>query len=132
MIIPANLSPGDTFYDVGINNRNPGNVTVQSQEQKTVLGATRTVTYGNDSLRHKEWDKATGVFVSSLEHLKNVTNKAGWYIEDLTVNIQAAATNMWSPEIMGLNQTLFYALIAVSLVLVLPLVIVATKRKRRK
>jgi hypothetical protein len=61
-----------------------------------------------------------------------VTNRAGWYIEDLTVNIQAVATNMWSPEIMGLNQTSFHALIAASLVLVLPLVIVATKRKRRK
>ena len=78
----------------------PVNVTIQRQEQKTVLGASRTVTYGNDSLRHKEWDKATGVFVGSSEHLKNVTNKAGWYIENLTVTIQAIATNMWSPEII--------------------------------
>ncbi len=78
----------------------PVNVTIQSEEQKTVLGASRIVTYGNDSLRHKEWDKATGVFVGSLEIYKNVTNKAGWYIEDLTVTIQAIATNMWSPQIL--------------------------------
>ena len=117
IIIPSNLSPGNTFYDSSIHNNKPVNVTIQRQEQKTVLGATRTVTYGNDSLRHKEWDKATGVFVGSSEHLKNVTNKAGWYIEDLTVTTQAIATNMWSPQILGLNQTTFYTLVAASTVL---------------
>jgi hypothetical protein len=135
MIIPANLGPGDTFYDSSIHNRKPVNVTVQSQAQKTVLGASRTVTYGNDSLRHKEWDKATGVFVGSSEHLKNVTNKAGWYIEDLTVTTQAIATNMWSPDlILGLNPTAFYTLVAVSIVLaalILLLVMVLARRKRK-
>ena len=100
IIIPSNLGPGDTFYDSSRHTGKPVNVTIQSQEQKTVLGASRTVTYGNDSFRHKEWDKATGVFVRSSEHLKNVTNKDGWYIEDLTVTVQAIATNMWSPEII--------------------------------
>ena len=133
IIIPSNLGPGDTFYDSWTTEtRKPVNVTIQSQEQKTVLGASRTVTYGNDSFRHKEWDKATGVFVGSLEHFKNVTNKAGWYIEDLTVTIQAIATNMWSPQILGLNQTVFYALVAVSVVLAvltLSSVILVARRK---
>src|SRR3989304_77833 len=135
IIIPSNLGPGDTFYDSSIHTQKPVNVTIQSQEQKTVLGASRTVTYGNDSLRHKEWDKATGVFIGSSEHLKNVTNKAGWYIEDLTVTTQAIATNMWSPQILGLNQTGFYALVAVSIVLavlVLSSVIVVARRKSLK
>src|SRR3989304_2781946 len=117
IIIPSNLGPGDTFYDSSMHTQKPVNVTIQSQEQKTVLGASRTVTYGNDSFRHKEWDKATGVFVASSEVLKNVTNRDGWYIENLTVTIQAIATNMWSPQILGLNQTVFYALVAVSTVL---------------
>jgi hypothetical protein len=116
MIIPANLGPGDTFYDASINNRNPGNVTVQGQEQEAVLGAIRTVTYGNDSFRHKKWDKATGVFVGSTEHLKNVTNKAGWYIEDLTINIQAIATNMWSSQVL-LDITAFYTLVGLGIML---------------
>ena len=135
IIIPSNLGPGDTFYDSSIHTQKPVNVTIQSQEQKTVLSASRTVTYGNDSLRHKEWDKATGVFIGSSEHLKNVTNKAGWYIEDLTVTTQAIATNMWSPQILGLNQTGFYALVAVSIVLavlVLSSVIVVARRKSLK
>src|SRR4030042_2529529 len=93
IIIPSNLDVGDTFYDSSIHNHKPVNVTIQSQEQKTVLGAIRTVTYGNDSFRHKEWDKVTGVFVGSSEVYRNVTNKAGWYIDDLTVPVEAVATN---------------------------------------
>lgn len=116
IIIPSNLSPGDTFYDSSIHNKKPVNVTIQSQEQKTVLGALRIITYGNDSFRHKEWDKATGVFVGSSEVYRNITNKDGWYIEDLTVTIKAIATNMWSPQILELNQTLFYLVVALSIV----------------
>ncbi len=134
IIIPSNLGPGDTFYDSWTpETRKPVNVTIQRQEQRRVLGASRTVTYGNDSFRHKEWDKATGVFVGSSERFKNVTNKAGWYIEDLTVTIQAIATNMWSPQILELNQTVFYALVAVSMVLaalILSSVILVARRKR--
>jgi uncharacterized membrane protein YozB (DUF420 family) len=134
IIIPSNLGPGDTFYDFSIHNSKPVNVTIQSQEQKTVLGASRTVTYGNDSFRHKEWDKATGVFVGSLEVYKNVTNRAGWYIEDLTVTIQATATNMWSPQILS-DQIAFYEVVAVIIVfsvLILSLAIIAARRKRVK
>ncbi len=130
-IIPSNLAQGDIFYDSSRHNHKPVNVTVQGQEQRIVCGASRTVTYGNDSLRHKEWDKVTGMFVGSSEHLKNVTNKDGWYIEDLTVDTQAIATNMWSPQILGLNQKMFYTLVAGALaaVLALSLAIVAAKRK---
>ncbi len=110
-IIPANLSPGDMFYDLSQHTRKPVNVTIQRQEQKTVLGASRTVTYGNDTFRHKEWDKATGMFIGSSEHLKNVTNKDGWYIEDLTATVKAVATNIWNPQIMGLDQTFFYTIV---------------------
>jgi len=132
MIIPSNLGQGDTFYDSSMHTGKPVNVTIQRQEQKTVLGASRTVTYGNDSLRHKEWDKATGVFVGSSEVLKNVTNKDGWYIENLTVTTRATATNMWRPQILGLNQMVFYALVAVIMllaVIVLSSLFVARRRK---
>ena len=116
IIIPANLSPGDTFFDSSIHNNNPVNVTIQSQEQKTVLGASRTVTYGNDSFRHKEWDKLTGVFVGSSESYTTVTTKDGWYIEDLTVSVEAIATNIWSPEtVLGVNKVAFYSVVVVTI-----------------
>ncbi|MFC1486848.1 hypothetical protein ACFLRN_04075 [Thermoproteota archaeon] len=134
IIIPSNLSPGDMFYDSSEHTGKPVNVTVQSQEQKTVLGASRTVTYGDDSFRHKEWDKATGVFVGSSEHFRNVTNKDGWYIEDLTVTIHAIATNMWNPDkFLGINQMVFYGLAAVILVLavlILASLMIVTRTKK--
>ena len=135
IIIPSNLGPGDKFYDYSIHTGIPVNVTIESQEQKVVLGATRMVTYAHDSLRHKEWDKATGVFVGTTEVYKNVTTKTGWHIEDLTVSVKAIATNMWSPDlILGLNPAVFYTLITAIIVLtalILSLVMVLARRKRK-
>jgi hypothetical protein len=68
-IVPSNLGPGDTFYDYSPHTGVPVNVTIQSEEQKMVLGARRTVTYGSDAFRHKTWDKATGVFLHAAELL---------------------------------------------------------------
>ena len=136
IIIPANLSPGDTFFDSSIHNNNPVNVTIQSKEQKTVLGASRTVTYGNDSFRHKEWDKLTGVFVGSSESYTNVTTKDGWYIEDLTVSVEAIATNIWSPEtVLGVNKVAFYSVVVVTIAflsfLIFFFAIMTARRKTR-
>jgi hypothetical protein len=68
IIIPSSLSPGETFRDLF--NSTTSNVTIQRQEQKTVTGATRTIIFANDSLRTKEWDKATGAFTNSSETFK--------------------------------------------------------------
>ena len=132
-IIPGNLSPGDIFYDLSQHNKKPVNVTVQREEQKTVLGASRAVTYGNDSFRHKEWDKATGMFIGSSERLKNVTNKDGWYIEDITATVKAVATNIWSPQILGLDQTFFYTIVVAVVVagVAAASAIAVTMRKRK-
>jgi uncharacterized membrane protein YozB (DUF420 family) len=133
-IIPANLSPGDTFYDASEHDHMPVNVTIQGEEQRTVLGATRTVTYGNDSVRHlKEWDKVTGVFIGSSEVVQNVTNKDGWYIENLTVTTRAVATNLWSPQsrqILGMEQSVF-ALAAGGVVFGLVMVFLAVAVSQR-
>jgi hypothetical protein len=135
IIIPSNLSPGDEFYDswTFFDTRKQVNVTIEGEEQKTLLGASRTVTYGNDWLRHKEWDKATGVFVATVEVYKNVTNRAGWYIEDLTLNVTATATNMWSPQILGLDQTTFYTIVIVVVVavVIVALAIAVVMRKKK-
>ena len=104
LIIPANLGLGDTFFDYSP----PDNVPIQHEEQKTVLGATRTVTRGNDAIRQsKEWDKTTGISIGSVEMAQNFTNRDGWYIENLTMTIQATATNMWGRQILGLEQSVF-------------------------
>jgi len=130
-IIPSGLGPGDTFYDYSIHTGVPVNVTIQSEEQKTVMGASRTVIYGSDNFRHKTWDKATGVFLHANERFKNITNKDGWYIEDITVNTQAIATNMWSPQNAEANQAVLYGVVgAIALVLLIWLSAVAVSRTK--
>lgn len=134
VIIPSGLSPGEKFYDSSRHNGKPVNVTVQGQEQREVCGASRVVTFGNDSLRHKEWDMTTGVMIGSIETYMNITNKAGWYINDLTVNIEATATNLWSPQILGLDQNAFYLLVGgiVLLAIIALVLLVVIKRKTIK
>ena len=118
IIIPANLSPGDTFYDASI----PGDVTIQGQEQKTVAGATRTITHASDPDKYKEWDKTTGMYTETIDNLENYT-----------INAYATATNMWAPQILGLDQTVFYAVIIVMVaVIVVAVLVLVVFRKKRK
>ena len=121
IIIPANLSPGQTFYDSSINS----NVPIQGQIQKTVAGAERTVTYTNSTLggvqRNKEWDKDTGFYIQSADNL-------GTY----TVNAQAIATNIWSPQILGLNQNVFYLVVTVIVVVIAVIVALAVISRKNK
>ena len=121
VIIPSGLGSGDTFFDNF--SKTDKHITIQSQEQKTVLGATRTVTYANDTYRDKQWDKATGVFVGSSEIFRN------W-----SAYVTALETNMWSPQILGLNQNTFYALAGASIVLIASIVslIFVAEGKRSK
>ncbi len=121
VIIPSNLGLGDTFFDNF--SKTDKHITIQSQEQKTVLGATRTVTYANDSYRDKQWDKATGVFVGSSEIFRN------W-----SAYVTAVGTNMWSPQILGLNQIAFYTLVGVIIALASSIVflVFVIERKRRE
>ncbi len=116
IIIPANLSPGEYFYDSGLGS----NVTIQGQLHQTVAGADRVITYTNTTERNKEWDKSTGVYTQSND-----------YLENYTIHAKATATNMWNPQILGLNQTLFYSLSVAIIVAVVVLVstMVAWKKK---
>ena len=117
IIIPANLNPGDYFYDSGLGS----NVTIQGQLHKTVASADRLITYTNTTERNKEWDKATGVYTQSNDYLSNYT-----------IHAKATATNMWSPQILGLDQTVFYLIVVgiiVAVVIGVSLVVVAWKKK---
>ncbi|MFB3888993.1 MAG: hypothetical protein ACE14S_05840 [Candidatus Bathyarchaeia archaeon] len=106
-IIPANLNPGDKFYDAFLGQE----ITIQSEGQREFAGAVRTVTNATVPARTKLWDKATGVFVVSADDLP-----------DYTINVEAYSTNLWSPQQSGTDSTL---LIAVVLVVVLAVAAVA-------
>jgi hypothetical protein len=121
VIIPANLSVGDKFFDVA----KSANVTIEGEEQKIIAGASRTVTQASDPGKlYKEWDKATGVYLNSIEHIKNYT---------IVTNI--VATNMWTPQSKGQDQVMQYPLVAVIIAftaMILSLVMVAARRKKIK
>jgi len=118
VIIPANLSTGDTFFDAA----KSLNITIEGEEEKALLGANRTVTHASDPGKvYLEWDKATGVYVHSIAHTSNYT-----------VIMNAFATNMWSPQTQGQSQTESYLLVVATIVLallILALVIFIARRK---
>ena len=115
-LIPSNLNVGQTFYDINLGR----NVTIEGQQEKTYCGAVRTVVNATSSERIKDWDKATGVFVNSIDILP-----------DYKVNASAIKTNMWNPQILGLDQTVFYAIVAaVIAVIVVAVVAVFVVRRR--
>jgi len=118
VIIPANLSTGDSFFDAA----KSANITIEGEEQKTVLGANRTVTHASiPGLVYKEWDKTTGVYVHAIEYTTNYT-----------VITNAIATNMWNPQTQGQNQTATYQLVAVTIVLTVIILFLAIFIARRK
>jgi hypothetical protein len=118
VIIPANLGPGDNFFDAA----KSANITIEGEEQKTLLGASRTVTHASDPCKvYKEWDKATGVYVYSIENTPN-----------FTVIFNAIATNMWSPQTLGQNPTATFQLSAATLILIVLVLSLAMFIARKK
>ena len=103
-LIPSNLNVGDTFYDINLGR----NVSIEGQEQKIYVGALRTVINATTSERIKDWDKATGIFVKSIDILPGYT-----------VNATAFKTNMWNPQILEIDQTSFYAVVAAIIAVVI-------------
>ncbi len=116
-IIAPNLNPGQTFYDSFLNTV----VTIKGEERLNYCGATRTIINATVPTRVKQWDKTTGVFVLSDDVLP-----------DYTIHVVAYATNMWSPDILGLDPALFYVvmLIVIVAVVIVAVALVAWSKKR--
>jgi len=118
VIIPSNLSTGDQFFDVA----KGANITIEGQDQKIVAGASRTITHATDPGKlYKEWDKATGVYVNSIEHTKN-------YI----VITNATATNLWSAQVNVSHQSVSYLTLMASLLIVIALIFIFMFAKYRR
>ncbi len=118
-IIPADLKPGEKFFDATINS----NVTIEGSEQRTIAGAMRTVTHATTPERIKSWDQSTGVFVESIDVLPNYT-----------LNALAIKTNMWEPQpqLLGGEPIIIYSTVAASIGIFVLAVVVLLVRKRNK
>ena len=114
-IIPANLDVGDQFYD-----NLAGTITIDRVEVRMYVGASRSVVHGVAVQTDWYWDKFTGVIVEAR-------TSSSMY----TLDTIAANTNLWSPQIFGLDSTIFYSLvIAVLAVVVIGMVVLVVWRKR--
>jgi len=115
-IIPANLNKGDAFLD-----KYQGSITISAVEERTYAGATRTVVSAATAQSTYYWDKATGVLVEGISEFP-----------DYTIHSIADKTNMWQPQIFGLEPTVFYALlILAATVIVAVIAFFAVRRKKR-
>ncbi|MBN1357908.1 hypothetical protein JW988_03975 [Candidatus Bathyarchaeota archaeon] len=113
-IIPANLDIGDTFFD-----KNVGDITISSVEERTYAGATRTVAHASTSETTYYWDKATGVLVEGNSQFP-----------EYTMNTIVDRTNIWQPQLLGLDPAVFYTLlIGVAVIITVLLALIVRRRK---
>jgi hypothetical protein len=104
-IIPANLTVGQTFVD-----KNLGNITIQTVEENTYAGATRTVVSASTATNTYVWDQQTGVSVEGNAHEPTYS-----------LHTIVADTNMWNPA-----QPTTDALTPVVLAITITIIVVAT------
>lgn len=120
--IPANLSTGDVFYDARI-----GNITITSSQQKTYVGAQRTVLTGTVVTTNGmetttfEWDKQTGILVQAFSNYTDY---------NFTMATVANGTNMWQPQ-APVDLTPFYVLITGIVIVVVAVAAILVRRNKK-
>jgi hypothetical protein len=114
-IIPANLNSGGTFFD-----RNVGNITISGVEERTIAGARRTVVYAATSQTMFYWDKPTGILVEANSSLTGYT-----------MITKTDKTNMWQPQILGLDSTTFYSLVIIAVVILAAIIAFLVIRRKK-
>jgi hypothetical protein len=113
-IIPANLNSGDTFFD------KRGNITISGVEERTYAGAKRTIVSETAQQTTYYWDKATGVLVEGNSSYT-----------DFAMYTKVDKTNMWQPEAVGPDSTVFYALAIGATVTIVAVIAVLFLRRRK-
>ncbi|MEJ2495481.1 MAG: hypothetical protein P8Y79_14270 [Ignavibacteriaceae bacterium] len=113
-IIPANLELGDEFYD-----KNQGNLSILEVENKTIAGVQRTIITTTTNVTTYNWDQETGILI-----------KANSTYPGYSIMTKANATNMWKPEILGLNSTVFVGFFTLLLLFIVILIVIISVAKR--
>jgi hypothetical protein len=114
--MPTDLNPGDVYHS-----EYEGNITITAIQQIETGGAQRTVLCGVTSQTTYYWDKQTGIMVAATSKLQGCT-----------MYTKASITNIWQPQIMGMDQSVFYVLIIVFVSFLVAFITVAISFLRRK
>jgi len=92
--VPIDLKPGDRY-----STEYEGIINMTSVVHTEAGGAQRAVLVGVTGQSIYNWDKQTGIMVAATSNLPGCI-----------MHTTTSSTNIWAPQILGLNQTLFYAL----------------------
>lgn len=114
--IPLYLKQGDIYHT-----EYEGNITVTGIQRIEAGGAQRTVLCGVTNQTTYYWDKQTGIMVAATSNLPGCT-----------MYTKTSATSLWQPQIMGMDQSVFYALIIVLAGFLAAFVTLVTSFLRRK
>ena len=113
LLIPANLEVGEEFYHEDF-----GNIAIEGTEENAYAEANRVLNYATIEQLAIHWDKTTGILVQSDQST-----------EDFTQKLIADKTNMWQPQIFGLDSTIFYVLIVAIFVIIAIIAFLLLKRR---
>ena len=115
--IPTTIVPGEIYQS-----QYEGNITITGTAQVEAAGTERTALVGITNETTYYWDKQTGIMVSAISNLPNCV-----------MNTRTSATNLWQqpPQIYGLNPTLFYAFVIVSVAAIASIVALLVWGKKR-
>jgi hypothetical protein len=114
--IPKNLDVGDQFYD-----SSQGNITITGMEQRTAAGAQRPVISASTNFTTFYWDRETGILVEATSHEPTYT-----------MFTETSGTNIWQPQILGLEFPVFYTLLAAVVVLAIIVAVLVWHIKAHK
>jgi hypothetical protein len=98
--------------------------------QRTVLGEERTLVQGSTNVTTYYWDRQTGILVQATTVEPIGTNTGFGISKGFTVFTKAIGTNIWQPQILGLNLNVFYALIIAVAVASIAVVTILVWRKK--
>ncbi|HSV50042.1 MAG TPA: hypothetical protein VLH35_06970 [Candidatus Acidoferrales bacterium] len=106
--IPTEIQVGDIY-----STQYEGNITIAGTQTISAGGAQRTVFYGTASGTTYYWDKDTRIMVKAVSELP-----------DCTMYTETKTTNLWRPQIFGIDINVFYAVIAVAVAALVAVVLV--------
>lgn len=105
--LPRNVTVGDVFVDSLV-----GNITAIGVGQRTYAGAGRTIIKGDSPNSTFFWDETKGIMVEAHSSYPDY---------NYTIDTIVEKTNMWQPQIFGLEPTIFYSItiIAISIITII-------------
>ncbi|MCW4019496.1 MAG: hypothetical protein NWF00_12605 [Candidatus Bathyarchaeota archaeon] len=115
--IPANLDKGDVFFDANV-----GTITIINVEQKTYANAERTVVSASTPQTTFFWDRETGAMMEAYSTYPEY---------NFAITTVVDKTNMWQPQISGLEAVGLYALTIAAVAVVVGIGVVLVLRRKR-